>query len=204
MNQNRNDFHHSTFYHSFFEGYTEARVKKENQKGTKIIRIYSADYICQDTEDSKWWIYKFLYLILFVLQSTVYFEAVSQDAGCNFAISTSIAVAIVTICEMIFAAISLCRFFSHRNMTRWEYKVSKDYFQKICGATLVGQIITAVGGVAYVVLNGFPDIQKNLLIIGLVVISGCINGVNYLLEHHTPYELVKNKNQIPEEGNEIW
>lgn len=198
-----NDFHHSTFYHHYFEGYIETKVKKKNKKRLSIIRVYGSDYIQQAVNTKTWWSLKISFLLFVIIHIGIFFYAASLKIPCNMQSYTSLAVAVVVLSDLAVFCFTGFRLGTHRKMTRWEYKVSEEYFMTACKINLIGQISTIFCVLVYLCIDGKQIVQSAVGVI-LYCLSFCIMLILFVLGRSIHYELVENDNEILQEGNQIW
>lgn len=71
-------FNHSTFYHRFFEGYSEQLVPKGNGKGRRVERTYVGKTYRRSCSDSAWWLAKLGYVGLCLVAATAFVYAYSR------------------------------------------------------------------------------------------------------------------------------
>ena len=68
--ETRDPFSHSSSYHRHFQGYAEQRVPKKSGVGTRIERIYVADYYRYAETDLTWRFKKLVYVFLFAMAAS--------------------------------------------------------------------------------------------------------------------------------------
>ena len=202
--ETRDPFSHSGSYHRHFQGYAEQRVPRENGKGTRIERIYVADYYRYEETDAAWLWKKFCYIILFVLMAVVSVLADTRPV----AINRLPAVGIVQILSFIPLTYLLYKLIlqvsSPRQMTIGERDSSATGFMK---ASLIYGSVILVIAIAMPVEKWivFQTIElSDWALIGLKLFSSALTFLLYFMERARTLKKVSNGTSVPGEANVIW
>ncbi|MDO4331363.1 MAG: hypothetical protein Q4C58_01620 [Eubacteriales bacterium] len=111
-------------YRRFFEGYTEFAVPKENGKGDKILRIYTAEYYRCKLGDRQFFLLKLFYVCLYLVMLICFVTAATEPLQSN---SVWYVVLPQTCCVFFFGwlFLGLMKYlFAQRNMTVYGYRTS--------------------------------------------------------------------------------
>lgn len=200
----RDRISHSTSYHSFFQGYSEHRVRRRNGRGYCIERIYTADYCKYRESDALWRFRKAYYLMVLAAAVTA---LIAGGVSCSELNRTKI-IGIAQMLEWIpLAYLAYSMFFqleAPRRMTIGDYKASSVKLK--WGALIASVYLAGVFLVmAAVKLSGgsvFEGCDRTALLGEAVGAGLCF--LIFRMEHRREIEWVKNGIQVPADANEIW
>lgn len=202
--ETRDPFSHSGAYHRHFQGYAEQRVPRKNGKGTRIERVYVADYCRYDETDAVWRWKKLLYAILFILAAGSVILAGSRPAAVNRIPAVGIA-QILSFLPLIWLAYHLIlQVTAPRRMTIGERDSVTSGFQKaalISGAVLLAVAVgmTVEARIVFRALAG-----SDWSAIGLMLAGSVLALLLCFLERVRKLVKVPNETPAPAEANEIW
>ena len=193
-------FRHSSRYHDFFEGYTEAKVETENGK-TRIMRVYTAPWIRRDLPEKEQIRLKALYWLLYLAGMALYFWRLVLPIVSNTRpyVAAPGLLSVIFLFLMLFALISYSR--AKPLMTIYEYKSSAKRLRKL---SLIGGCLMAATALTTLLAtwidHGGAATSINALLLALS--SVCVLGI-WFKEKQVPYMEVENTNQAPEGGFEL-
>jgi hypothetical protein len=117
-------FHHSTYYHRFFENYSEAMVPKKNGKGNRIIRMYTGYYYRRACSDLNWVLTKFAYIVLYLIGASAYICAFGSPLAGNFNECAALPGLLSAVAMLLLLANIISCTFENRTMTIYGYRTS--------------------------------------------------------------------------------
>jgi hypothetical protein len=202
--ETRDPFSHSGSYHRHFQGWAERRVARENGKGTRIERVYVADYFRYEETDTVWKSKKLILPILFLLMAALSVLADTRDAAVNHIQAIGI-MQILAFLPMVYLLYRLVlQLAAPRNMTVGERDAAVDGFRK---ASLIYAIVLAALTVAMPM--GAAIVQKSIgsadwTAAGLKLLSAAAAFLLHFTEKRRSLTKVPNEKTAPSESNEIW
>ena len=202
--ETRDPFSHSNSYHRHFQGYAEQLVPRENGGGSRIERIYAADYYKYGETDAAWRWKKLSYPVLFVLMAAVSVLADSRPAAVNRIPAVGIA-QILSYIPLIYLLYKLIlQVSAPRRMTIGERDSSAAGFRK--AALLYAAVVLAVAIAMPVEKWIVSQIIEPLdwMVIGQKLFSGALALLLYFMEKARKLERAPNGTPVPGGANEIW
>ena len=195
------EFDHSHYYHSYFSGYTEYKVPRENGRGHKIVRIYTAPYHMQDVSRKQWYLNKLRNFLLSAAACVLLTAGMSVDSGCNRVWYVALPGLLSAAAAVLLIAVSIFYILAPRRMTHYQYynTHSRTLQFGIVYAVLAG---LATAGVLFFLILG-ADRMSALLAIILDILGTLCAVMLGIAENKTPYRLDKNEIEEPAEGNTI-
>lgn len=202
--ETRDPFSHSNSYHQHFQGYAEQRVPKENGKGYRIERVYTADYYEYEETDAAWRWMKLGYVILFLLAAAVSVFADSRPMAVNRLRAVGI-LQILSFLPMIYLFYKLIlQISAPRRMTVGERDSSAAGFRK--AALVYGVSLLAIAIVMpvdkWIVFQAVEP--SDWALIGGKLFSGALVFLLYFTEKARKLKKVPNGTPVPGGANEIW
>ena len=202
--ETRDPFSHSDSYHRHFQGYAEQLVPRENGRGSRIERIYAADYYKYEETDAVWRWKKLSYSVLFVLTAALSALADSRPAAVNRIPAVGIA-QILSYISLIYLLYKLIlQVSAPRQMTIGERDSSTAGFRK--AALVYAAVVLAVAAVMPVEAWAASQTiePSSWAAIGIKVFSGLMALLLYFIEKARKLERVPNGTPVPGGANEIW
>lgn len=199
--ETRDPFSHSGAYHRHFQGYAEQRVPRENGKGTRIERVYIADYYRYAETDAVWRGKKLLYAVLFLAAAGAVILAGSRPAAVNRIPAVGVA-QILSFLPMIWLLYQLVlQVTAPRRMTVGERDSASGGFRK--AAFVSGLYLMAVT-VMMPAADRAPLEVGDWAVIGLTLLGSGLTLLLGFLEKRRKQEKVPNEKTAPVGANEIW
>ena len=182
----RGEYTGSRAYHRYFEGYEEHTVMKRNGRGTRIERLYRADYYYQDISDHAWIAHKILYAFLYVLAAALFIgSAAPSDVINKTRYMTFIQAISVMLYIWLFCV--LCSYIiSDRYMTISKYKRAFRPFKRAVMLTAAAMAAAFAAGIVFVVRHP-DDLKTNLIRVFSYALSGVLLGIMYHMEKKISY-----------------
>ena len=202
--ETRDPFSHSGSYHRHFQGYAEQLVPKENGRGSKVERIYVADYYKYEEIDAAWRWKKLSYSVLFVLTAAASALADSRPAAVNRIPAVGIA-QILSYIPLIYLLYKLVlQVSAPRQMTIGERDSSAAGFRKaaLVYAVVVLVVVIVMPIAAWIISQTVEPL--NWAVIGMKLFSGALAFLLYFMEKARKLEQVPNGTPVPGGANEIW
>lgn len=202
--ETRDPFSHSDSYHRHFQGWAERRVPRENGKGTRIERIYVADYFRYAETDTAWKVRKLAYPLLTLLMAALSVLADTREAAVNHIPAIGIG-QILAFLPMVYLLYRLVlQLAAPRNMTIGERDAAADGFRKaslLCAVVLT--VLTAAMPIAAVI--GRKSITSaDWMAAGIKLLSAAAAFLLCFAEKHRKLTKVPNEKTAASESNEIW
>lgn len=145
-------FTHSTFYHRFFEGYTETMVPRKGRRGNRIIRVYTGNYYTRACDDRAWHKIKLEYMALCLAAAAAYLYSVSREIPSNSVWYVALPGSLAVLCLLLLTADVLSCLGKARDMTLYDYKSSFRRLIWLCPVTSAWIAVTSV--LTFVFLTG--------------------------------------------------
>lgn len=202
--ETRDSFSHSGSYHRHFQGYAEQLVPRENGRGSRIERIYAADYYKYEETDAVWRWKKLSYSVLFVLTAALSVLSDSRPAAVNRIPAVGIA-QILSYIPLIYLLYKLIlQVSAPRQMTIGERDSSAAGFRKasLIYAAVVLAVAITMPVEAWIVAQTVEP--SDWVAIGLKAFSGALALLLYFMEKARKLERVPNGTPVPGGANEIW
>lgn len=196
-------FVHKSHYHRYFQGYTEARVKKPGG-GYRLERVYTAPWKQHDLKGGQWAALKLLYalLALFALIATV--VVMRQDVVSNYLWFVFLPGVICFLCAFLLCALTVSYITRRRRMTLWEFRSSSLYIRRAAAAACVTACVTAAAKLVCVAVFAAAGLSREWPGLVLLLASAASAGAIRRIERKVPYLDVPNDAAAPEDGVEIW
>lgn len=202
--ETRDPFSHSSSYHKHFQGYAEQVVSKESGRGTRIERIYVADYYRYEETDMAWRLKKLAYIFLFVAAAATGIAADSRPLAMNSIPAIGIA-QILSFIPLIYLLYELIlQVSAPRQMTIGERDSTTTGFQKaslICGVYILA-IAIVMPIEKWIVFQAIE--LSDWAVVGLKLTSGALTFLLYFIERARKLKKVPNETLVPSGANEIW
>ena len=199
--ETRDPFSHSGAYHRHFQGYAERRVPSKNGRGTRIERVYIADFYRYAETDAVWRGKKLLYAIIFFAAAGAVILAGSRPAAVNRVPAVG-AAQILAFLPMIWLLYQLVlQVTAPRRMTIGERDAAAGGFRK--AALVSGLYLMAVAVMMPLAEHG-PLYDGDWAVIGLTLLGGGLTLLLGFLEKGRKQEKVPNEKTAPAGANEIW
>ncbi len=195
---------HSTAYHRFFLGYSEHRVPRQNGRGYRIERIYTADY-CRYEEPDGEWKRKKIYGFLAILVTA----AVLIVGG----ISTSQLnrIKLIGVMQMLewlpFSYLAYCMILQiglPRRMTMGDYLASRVKLKRgaLFLAIYLGAVFLLMAAVK--ISSGAEWESSDAAALLGEALGAVFSFLIFLMEDRRKIKWIKNDTPVPEDANEIW
>ena len=128
-NELNSDFRHSTYYHKYFQGYTELKVLQSNGK-YKIERFYTAPWKQHALTDRQRKKVKRQYLLLTAVGIFVFVMALMMAVNSNYTRIAAIP-GMLTVIGLILTTVTVNSYAAKPVlMTLWDYKSSSHRLQR--------------------------------------------------------------------------
>jgi len=193
-------FRHSAYYHSFFEGYTEKKIAKED--GCMYIeRLYTSPWIVRQTSKKHTVLLLVRYWGLYATAVILFGSCMSLNTGSNLCPYVALP-GLLTVIPLFLLLFKLISYSSATGrMTKYEYKNSSFGIRRLSVLGCAGVSLTAVAVGVYCVLDS-SESADCLTAIMLLFAAVCLMCI-YLTERRVLYKMVKNDSEISEEGYTI-
>lgn len=188
---------HSTFYQSYFAGYTEYYVKKPDGTGRKLERVYTGTYYSQALSGRARVLIRLLYAVLFALAMVLFFPGANAAGSAWY-------VTLCTAAVVPFAFLSLMSLvyylFARMEMKQYEYQKS-TVLKKYTAVSAVFMTASA----ALAIVNGLRGGSPEIPWISAAMLAGsalCMAAIS-ILERHIQYNKRLSREEAPPGGIEI-
>lgn len=187
---------HSSFYHRYFEGYTEAKVQGKNGR-KKIMRVYTGQYYSQNLSDRKWKENKifFLFLYLTAVVLFIFFAAINKDNNKIWFTELSETLVFLAFFWMLYVILNYLA--APRNMTINQYRSSSVMLIKSGKVATIAAWFAAVMQIVYVCLPESTDKRYGMICAIAYGFSGLAVWYLTVLESKMKYK------KILSEGSEM-
>lgn len=192
----------SSFYHSYWRGWTEVRVDRIG-KPYSIERVYTAPWIRQDLSTRDYVLVRILYGVLLALSIAIFAIAMTQRIGSNNCWYVALFGMPSTIIMFVVAWMFVSYAKAPRKMTLYEHKSTSVYLKRICLVFSIGLAATALSTVLYMILNTDDEPLKQLLNVLLDLLAAGSAFTVFMLERKMKYIDIPNTNKPPAGGHEI-
>ena len=196
-------FTHKTFYHRYFQGYTEVRVKKPNGK-FRIERYYTAPWMRRDLPQGRWAALKLLYAVLALAAIAAVVAAMAMNVLSNYFWFVALPGVITFLCAFVQCAVTISYLAKPRNMTLWEFRSSSLYLRRAAAACAVCACLTALAKLGCIVIYGTAGLAGECVSVVLLLAAALASGGMLLLEKTAKYREIPNDTTKPVNGEEIW
>ncbi len=195
----KNKLQHSDYYHKRFEGYMEKMVPKENGKGYRIERVYTAEFYHQKLSPQLRLAYRFLYALLYLISVVLFFLASTRPTNSNLAgyVSFSSCLSILALLGLFIVMLSYMT--AQRYMTIWEHYAGPV---RLKGVSLLTSGLLGIQGilvVLFILLNRDYNLGAELLDVAVYLTSSLTIFVINRIEKKISYEIIPNTN-VPLRG----
>lgn len=191
-------FRHSTYYHKYFQGYTEIRSVGKNGR-INVERRYTAPWIQHQLDSRCWVLTKAAYILGVLVCTILYLWALVQRVPSNSA-AIAAAPGMLTGILLVLMWMSVCTYVSApRKMTLWQYQSGKKKVELFTRLTAVGIVLTAIMKTVYLFVwsNGFWETE--ILSVLALLASAVPLVVMYLHEYKMQYQEIENSTIVTEE-----
>ena len=194
---------HSDYYHKYFRGYTE--IRKVNEKGrVSLERYYVRPWIVSDLTAGKYWLLRLLYAVLAIASAGLFVAALLQRIPSNYSVLVALPGYASALLIFLLLVSTVGYMFVPKKMTLWDYHSSTKRLKRFALATAIGQGLTAVATVVYLLCN-LVFVSETLQSVVLTVISVFFSLAIHLIERKVPYTEMPNETKLPAgEAHEIW
>lgn len=192
---------HSKGYHRYFDGYSEYRVKKPNGR-TKIERVYTGVYYCQELNFTQRCLLKTLYGTCFGLAVMLFLFCAMRYVPGNACWYVAAAEALST-AGLFWVFCTLASYITTgQTMTMYEYH-SAGKLKKATKWTAAALLGVAVMNMLYALLHWQENITGELTgaASSLAAAAACMSIC--LLEKRVRYSSFLSQNKVPEEAHQI-
>lgn len=196
-------FRHSSYYHKYFQGYTE--VRKLNAKGRVASeRYYTRPWIVSGLSRRSYWLVRLLYALLVVASAALFITALCQEIPGNVSLIVALPGLLSAMLLILLAASTLMYIFVERKMTLWDHSSSTKRVKVTSLLAAIGQALTALALALFALVTG-EEVPRSLGCAGLILLGACCSGALFFLERKMPYQEIPNDTKLPEgEAHEIW
>jgi hypothetical protein len=199
----KTDFRHSTFYHGYFEGYTETKVPKPNGKGNRITRIYTGEYYRQDLTRRQRVLIRLVYGALYLFALSAFLFSTTRQVASNNTWYVGLPGLLVAIPMLLMLIITIAYITTRRDMKLWDYKSSSINLKKVSLVTSACYGVLALLTVVFIILNPAEEPLSELVCLAGYIAGGlAVLAVNRL-ENRVKYLKVPNQQKRPEEGVQL-
>ena len=196
-------FKHKRFYHRYFQGYTEVRVKKPNGR-YHIERVYTAPWKQHDLTQSRWILLKVLYLALALLAAVCVVVSMAVDALSNYVWFVILPGVASFLAAFVLCAYALSYLTKPRKMTLGEYTGAVRGIRRAALVTLVCAGVTALAKIVSALwLGAFESGSEWKAILPMLLAAAGAAAV-YFTEKRVKYLDIPNNTSKPINGEEIW
>ena len=194
---------HSDYYHKYFRGYTE--IRKVNEKGrVGLERYYVRPWIVSDLTTGKYWLLRLLYALLVLVSAGLFVAALLQRVPSNYSIPVALPGYASILLLFLLLVSTIGYIFVPKKMTLWDHHSSTVRLKRFALGTAIGQMLTALTTVVYLVCN-FVFVMETLQSVFMMVVSALCSLAVYLVERKVPYAEIPNETKLPAgEAHEIW
>lgn len=202
--ERRSRTHHSTSYHTFFQGYSENKVLTGNAVGYKIERVYTAHYLALTASKKKWIAYKLLYTGLYLVFAAAILLALLSRAQANAAAWTSV-FGVLQLLMALMLLIPLGNYIAApMYMKLGQYNLSAKRLKKFSiPASVLAGLYLLLSVIWYLVMGVIPNGTDILCLVYQLLGTAAILTL-CLVEHRTEYRKIPNKSGFPNFQGEIW
>lgn len=192
----------SSFYHSYWRGWTEVRVDRPG-KPYKIERVYTAPWIRQDVSTRDYVLYRLLYGVLLVLAVALFAFAMTRRVGSNSCWYVALFGLPATILMFVVFWVFVVYVKAPRKMTLWEHRSSSVYLRYTALVFSILLAATALATVVYIILNLEDQPIHQLLNVGLDLAAAASVFAVFWFEKKMKYADIPNDTEAPQGGHEI-
>ncbi|MCI2049533.1 MAG: hypothetical protein LKJ76_07420 [Lachnospiraceae bacterium] len=191
---------HSSYYHRFFEGYSE--VKQKDEKGHEVIlRIYTADYFQQDITDRQRMILRIQYVFACICAAACFIGGLITNVKSN-TVTWIAFLGVVPVIGLIMLAAALAEYLlAPKKMKLYTKKSSSDAMQTALLVSMFGLLSCAVCKMIYMLMENRNDAFNESISAGLLVIAFLILFSMYKKEKSIHYTVIHNDTEIPENSS---
>lgn len=185
-------------YAQFFEGYAEYAIPRKNGRGSKIVRVYVADYYSQNLSNHLRVLIKLLYTVMYLIMTVLFINASIKPMAGNTVWYVNIPQAFC----IFFLGWMLVSFKVYlpakKLMTMYTYRKSTFMLSRSSlGAAISFGVLALMSGLYNLVNIHFVTLQE--LGNAACYLIGCaIAVVIYLIEKKIIYSKVLNNTTVPD------
>lgn len=193
----------SKAYHRFFEGYSEVVVPKSNGKGTKIERIYTADYYRQDLPKRKRLLIRIFFVIVFLSAGTLFISSSIQPLPINSTWYIVIFQAF-SLGFLLWSVIALFTYlFSPKDLTIAEYRNSSLHLKRATLGAAISLLLTAIASLVFIILTPMENYIPIVFCISKNLLAGFLIFGIHIIEKNIKYLTIPNEKKLPDDHYEI-
>ena len=196
-------FQHKGFYHRYFQGYTEVRVKKPNGR-YRIERVYTAPWKQHDLERAQWILLKALYLVLALLAAVCVAASMAVDALSNYVWFVILPGVASFLSAFLLCVYALSYLTKPRKMTLGEYTGAVCGLRRTALVTLVCTAFTALAKIVSTLWLGAFDSGSEWKAVLPLLLAAAGAAAVYFMERRVKYLDIPNNTSKPVNGEEIW
>lgn len=180
-------------YRRFFEGYTEISVPKENGKGEKILRIYTAEFYRRKLDDRQHILLKLFYAVMYLIALIGFVTAAVEPLESNAVWYVAFP---QTCCIFFFGWLFLGLmkyFFAERNMTIYSYRTSTQNVKRAALGLVLSLLWLSLMNACYLALHiGYMPFEEGWCIVRFLIGAGS-TALLYNAEKRVTYVKVENE-----------
>lgn len=184
-----------SYFHDYYEGYTEILEPSSNKKGFKIKRIYSANFYQQSLSKRKSITVRILYCILLMLSAVLLCCAAWIPAGCNFVWYSTFPQA----ASFAFVALSVWAMLSYiacgKNLKIRDYKQGPRAIKRWSLLAAVSLALASLGAALYCILTRSHSLPVITCVICYLLAASGMLAINRI-EASIEYIIVSNPVEI--------
>lgn len=198
LGERETGFRHRTYYHKYFQGYTE--VRRVNAKGRVVVdRYYTAPWQRHCLTNKQWVLTKAAYVLGVLISTILLLWALVQRVPSN----SSAIVAVPGFLSGLLILLLWMAVFTYitapRNMTLWEYRSGKgkiELFTRLAAAAIIAIIAAKV-----IFICVWMDFSWKGEIVGLLAlaVSAAPPILMFLTERKMDYEELMNTTVVTDE-----
>ncbi len=179
--------HHSKFYHSFFDGYTEVNVPKKNGSGYRIERIYTGNYYEQAIPKKQRYLLLACFWLCFAAAIGLYVPQVMRNAGSNYIWYVALPGLLCPI-PLACLLLMLVRYtFIKNHMTEWEYRQKHLSLRKSARIAAGVMLWLAAAVLVYIGLNNSLAGKADFICFAAYLLAGLLLLLVDRIEKRIPY-----------------
>ena len=197
--------HHSTSYHTFFQGYSERKVLTGNAAGYRIEREYTAHYLAFTNDRRKWIGYKILYSALYLASAALALLAMFSRAYANYTAWVSVFGVLQIVALLLMLIPMLYYAAAPMKMRMGQFNISARRIGFLSKpAAVLAALYFLTGAVWYMVYRVTPGGRDVLYLVSQFFSAAAITAL-CVTENRTRYRRIENEAADPSrEANEIW
>lgn len=196
-------FVHKSHYHRYFQGYTEARVKKP-EGGYRLERVYTAPWKQHDLPRGRWVALKLLYAVLALFTLVAAVIVMRQDVVSNYLWFVFLPGVIWFLCAFVLCALTVSYLTKRRRMTLWEFESGSLHIRRAAAAAWAAACVTAAAKIVCIAVFAAAGFSQEWPGLALLLAAAASAGAIWRIEGNIRYLDIPNDTAVPENGVEIW